>query len=51
MSAMMGKLDELITTIRASNIKAGGFQPPDSTRDVETVLANIINPPSAKGRK
>ena len=52
MSAMTAKLDELISAIRAGNIKAGGFQPPVSPEDaVDQVIANIINPPTAKGRK
>lgn len=52
MSAMTAKLDELIGAIRAGNIKAGGFQPPVSQEDaVDQVIANIINPPTAKGRK
>lgn len=52
MSAMTAKLDELIGAIRAGNIKAGGFQPPVSPEEaVDQVIANIINPPTAKGRK
>lgn len=52
MSAMMGKLDELITTIRAGNVRGANFPAPASPEDTaQQVLASIINPPAKTGKK
>lgn len=48
-NAILAAIENLTNTIRAGNIRAGGFPAPEGANSTENILASIINPPGYTG--
>ena len=48
-NAILAAIEKLTNTIRAGNIRAGGFPAPEGANSTENILASIINPPGYTG--